>query len=738
MHLQFNNQLPTPNPNHMRRKVECFRIFCYLLLLLFLFGAVSLRAQTIPTYYYVAPGGDDSNPGTELLPWKTLAKAASMATAGVTVFIRQGTYNEQLIPANSGTAEEPITFASYPGDTVTIDGTGMEPDNGSWYGLLYIDGLRYIKISGLRFINSVTAGIAVKYSSYITIEKNYIESTDNSGMDIHACENIVVEANEVLRGSIVADCECISIAQTNLFEIKNNRVHEGLRIGIDVKEGSSNGIVCNNELFNLNGANGIYIDAWASHEFNIDVFENIAHDNRIGIAVTCENGGLIENIRVHNNIAYNNDQRGFFVVGSGIAQTHPLRNIKVYGNRSFENGFGIEIGGYTGTTLDSIAVFNNLICHNKSAGIRITRYDGPSGEYVMRNVSVINNTIYGNGTVGNGWDAENFGMNIFNISPENMLIRNNIISNNAVGTIHVSPEVPADSVSIDYNFFDGFRNKPFETAGTNAFYDNPLFIDSLNNDFHLQDTSACIDKGNPDQQYNDPEDPNKPGYALYPALGTLRNDMGAYGGPFASSWDPASYALIPPAPILTFPFNSATGVPTTLLLGWNGPWGATSYHLQVSTSSEFSSLVIDTSNIVGSSFGIRNFDSNMQYYWRVKAINAAGTGFYSSTWNFTTKGPTSLEQFSSDIPIACALYQNYPNPFNSSTDIWFALPENKKVLIDVFDIYGKKIETLVDENLPPGYHKTVFEDNNYRDGVYICHIQSGNYKQVIKMVLIKK
>lgn len=66
---------------------------------------MGLHAQTILTYYYVAPNGDDLNPGTELLPWKTLAKAASMATAGTTVFISKGTYSERLVPVNSGTAE---------------------------------------------------------------------------------------------------------------------------------------------------------------------------------------------------------------------------------------------------------------------------------------------------------------------------------------------------------------------------------------------------------------------------------------------------------------------------------------------------------------------------------------------------------------------------------------------------------------------------------------------------------
>ena len=49
--------------------------------------------------------------------------------------------------------------------------------------------------------------------------------------------------------------------------------------------------------------------------------------------------------------------------------------------------------------------------------------------------------------------------------------------------------------------------------------------------FMLDDGSPCIDTGNPDSQYNDPVDPQQPGMAQYPALGTVTNDMGAYGGP---------------------------------------------------------------------------------------------------------------------------------------------------------------------------------------------------------------
>ena len=699
---------------------QYFRILFWCCLPLLLFNTTSLNAQTNPKYYYVAPDGNDSNMGTESLPWKTLSKAASMATAGTTVFIRQGTYKERLVPLNSGTAEEPVIFAAYPGDTVTITGVEMELPT-EWYnaGLIWINGLNYIKISGLRVINSLSTGIDVQNSSYITIEKNYVDSTYDSGIHIHFSENVVVEANEVLHGAMVVDNECISFGLTNLFEIKNNRVHDALSIGIDVKVGSSNGIVCNNETYNT--ATGIYTDAWNSHEFDIDIFDNISHDNTFGIVIGAEDDGLIENIRVHHNKASNNF-RGLWVAGAGPG-LHPLKNIKVYANEFYENGFGMEIGGYTGTTIDSIEIFNNLIYYNKSTGVRITRYDGPDGEYVMQNLAIMNNTICGNGTVGNGWDADNGGINIFNFLPENIIIQNNIYSENTVGTIHVSPEIPSDSVNIDYNFFDGFQNLVDERAGTNAVYGSPLFVDNLNYNYHLQANSPAIDKGDPDQQYNDPEDPGNPGFALSPALGTVRNDMGAYGGPFASSWDPKSYASILPAPAQVFPYNTSADVPTTLLLGWNGPFGATSYRLQVSTSSGFSTMVIDSSDIKGSSCAIMELVKNTQYYWRVNASNAAGAGSFSGTWSFTTASITGINDQISDEKVRI-----YPVPVDGILKINGI--DKEFTTISILSQEGKLLKQI------KGTEIQEIDVSELHTGVYLVKISNSHTvitKKIVKL-----
>jgi len=96
--------------------------------------------------------------------------------AGDTVYIKEGTYNEKVIPQNSGSPGNYITYTAYPGDTVTIDGTGITPN---WRDALFtIDGKSYIKISGFRIINSLSpynsVGIYLKEGSqqdHIIIEK---------------------------------------------------------------------------------------------------------------------------------------------------------------------------------------------------------------------------------------------------------------------------------------------------------------------------------------------------------------------------------------------------------------------------------------------------------------------------------------------------------------------------------------------------------------------------------------
>lgn len=81
--------------------------------------------------------------------------------------------------------------------------------------------------------------------------------------------------------------------------------------------------------------------------------------------------------------------------------------------------------------------------------------------------------------------------------------------------------------------------------------------------------------------------------------------------------------------------------------------------------------------------------------------------------------------------------QNYPNPFNPSTKISYSIKEDGLVLLKVYDVLGKEIATLVNENKPAGSYEIVFNASQLPSGLYIYKIQSGDFTEVKKMLLTK-
>ncbi len=100
--------------------------------------------------------------------------------------------------------------------------------------------------------------------------------------------------------------------------------------------------------------------------------------------------------------------------------------------------------------------------------------------------------------------------------------------------------------------------------------------------------------------------------------------------------------------------------------------------------------------------------------------------------------PTDVEEEQiPEIPMQFLLSQNYPNPFNASTIIQYSLLEASQVRIEIYDILGRKVETLVQGEQPAGYHKHVWDASDHSSGIYFYRIQAGDYAETRKMVLLK-
>jgi hypothetical protein len=83
------------------------------------------------------------------------------------------------------------------------------------------------------------------------------------------------------------------------------------------------------------------------------------------------------------------------------------------------------------------------------------------------------------------------------------------------------------------------------------------------------------------------------------------------------------------------------------------------------------------------------------------------------------------------------LEQNYPNPFNPSTTIQFRVPNSSFVNLKVYDILGREVATLVNEEKPAGNYEVEFNANDLSSGIYFYTLKAGKYLQTRKLILMK-
>ncbi len=399
--------------------------------------------------FYVATDGSDSNNGKSLSkPWQTISKAAASLKAGDTVYIKKGTYEEQVVPGSPGNENGYIVYMPYAGEEVIIDGRNVDIKEGS-SGLFLVKNKSYIVISGIRVQNVgktietsySQAGIFLSGSHHIEIKGCYTYNTFSSGIRALDSHDLIIDGNTVELACNDGYEECISVEGGNSynFEIRNNTVFNGGPgnhggEGIDAKEGAHDGKIYKNLVYDLPNRLGIYVDAYSKHTYNIEVFRNVVHDcGHGGVALSSEKGGLLENISVFNNISF----------------------------------------------------------HNEYFGIILSDWDGDlSDTHPMKKITVINNTVYNNTWPDTDWSG---GIIVENREAEDVVIRNNICSDNMFQII-AEDGVNLAELTTDHNLTEGDKGYPGKIF-EGSFEGDPGFVDAAKSDFHLNSNSGAIDEG---------------------------------------------------------------------------------------------------------------------------------------------------------------------------------------------------------------------------------------------------
>lgn len=336
--------------------------------------------------YYISPLGSDSNPGSLARPWKTLGHAAAEVSAGDTVYLRSGTYQEAVYLYHPGTAGQRITFAAYPGETPAIDGKGNTIPGDDWYPLVKIEA-SYVTWSGIEVRYSRGMGIA------LTGQYNLVERANVH----HHMENGILlmgDHNEVRNNRVWSNC---------LMNV-NGGSSQGWSAGVSAARSPSGSVIRGN----------IVAENWGE---GISTFET-------------------EDALIEGNTVYDNWSANIYVSNA--------QNILVQKNFVYATGdmptsgggtqVGIMLGDETTTPVSmNIQIINNIVYHTDH---NLWWWKCDSYNAGMINVVIANNSLIN--------ASQGAGITIAQGNHSNVIIQNNIIQQEGplpVALIIANPEL---------------------------------------------------------------------------------------------------------------------------------------------------------------------------------------------------------------------------------------------------------------------------------------------------------
>jgi parallel beta-helix repeat protein len=471
------------------------------LIFLFLFcvmpGTKKLFSQT--EYYVDFTNGNDSNPGTQALPWKTIGKVNGESfSAGDHIKFKCGeTWNEFLFPGNSGNSTQGyIVYESYgSGDKPVLAHTD--------YGII-IDGYQYLEFNGFEITSSM--GVMIKDESgsspaaYITITQCSIHGNSIPPAYTYGdgCVNVSLGSHHITVSNNImynhyypvwfgdgAGCSS-TISDNTIYDCSGN--------GIGLDE-----ISCSDSTQIVISGNTIYNADWHGMEISANyilIENNIVYNSgtsgHSGIHLFArydvtepDKGGDFNIIR--NNVCYNihdHDATGLRTDGNGIQADQWCDSNDIYNNISYNNdGAGIILFGSSGNNVYNNTLYNNGL----DLGNRYGRY-----EFVIcqdDDSPCINNLIKNN--IGLTAKQGHFAAAIDEVSVDsNNLFFNNIWYNTqAGGDVGI---IDFDTHSTDSVAFSVWENYSWTF---NEISQNPLFADSASKDFHLLFGSPAINSG---------------------------------------------------------------------------------------------------------------------------------------------------------------------------------------------------------------------------------------------------
>lgn len=440
--------------------------------------------------YVSAAAPNNNGNGSFAQPWKTIQYASDHLAAGDTACVRAGTYNEIVAPTHYGSAAAgPVTLRNYPGETPVIDGTGFSVPNGQW-GLVTLVDPHDIVVRGFEvrnFTTSLTAQVPIGIyltgaGGDIAVAGNHVHDIKNTGNGCAAnafgikvdgtkapssLHDLTLSGNEV--DHLVLGCsESFSLdGNVERWRIDHNTVHDTNNIAI--------------------GAIG---------------FEGVAPDPAYDQA----RDGVIADNHVYNISSFGNPAYGNEYAADGIYVDGGTR-IVIERNRVHNVDIGIEMASeHSGRTTSASIVRNNLVYWCNTPGISLGGYANGVGG--TSDVDVVNNTLFRNDSTNSGSGE----VQIQYHATGNRIINNLIVASTQGVLLNSFVNVATPPATLDYNLyfsgsattewawkgstyatFTAFKNASLQEG--NGLVANPLLVDTVLPDLHLQAASPAVNRG---------------------------------------------------------------------------------------------------------------------------------------------------------------------------------------------------------------------------------------------------
>ncbi|HEX7344367.1 MAG TPA: right-handed parallel beta-helix repeat-containing protein [bacterium] len=646
-------------------------------------------------------------------------------------------------------------------------------------------GVYCLNVSGIAITNNtinqndafgIGGGIFCESSSPLisdnTINGNSVNALSGGGIYCDSCSSAMIIGNMIVGNGCMGSGGGIYCSAISDLDISANTINAN---GAGSEGGgiycsSSNASISGN-LITLNTSWGSGAGVHCSGNPIAQISENVVSGNTIpedgsgnggGICCINSNAQIISNMVNGNSISGEMGTRyggGIYCTGANsnimgntisdnVLSSTSGDNAQCYGGGIYCSGSSATImgntinrneasaSGYLAGSLGGGIYFagaNSTIQGNTVYGNSAQGYFGLGGGIYCSQSSpaIINNTISGNSTLGSGYTGG--GLYCSNSNP---LVVNCVFWGNAPGQITIggssNPQVTYSDVQNGY-------------TGTGNINTNPLFVNVTLGDYRLLWDSPCIDTGDPNPIYNDPD-------------GT-RADMGAW-----------YYDQSMPVRLLLTPYNAPIQIPAS--------GGSFQYAIQATNIDSMTASVLIWCDVTHPSAGIhgpvlgpltihlgagetliRLRNQNVPagapaglYHYNAYAVAAGdtsedsfifaklGVGSAIGLFDWANNGE-ALEAAGvaqeGIHPSSFIFHACHPNPFNPTTVLSFELRDASFVELRVFDISGRLVATLVDGLQDAGMHEVTFDGTDLSSGIYLAKITANSGSQTQKLILIK-